>query len=647
MHRNFWQLSTILVLLCLLGACQREVNQGQQQPPQAEVLEPTQELLFTRVVSSQVTPVVLHGSDYLLLASEVRGLVLLQVDGSEALALDGGSVERFAAQPQADGSWLIAAFDEYAGEIQLRRLSYDTAAGQPALNYLGALHTAAPQVALCFSRQAQRTHLFAIDEEGLGREYIVHPREQAWQFSEVRPLYFGQQVSSCVVDDQRGHLLVAQPPLGIWSLNASAEEDENRSVFAMGGALGEDFGGFWLHESTGQLWLASGDRVQAYNLTAPQQAPVFSRQLASIEPVSVALLGDDLLALAEESNSLQRFALELPQAAAEIQTLISPQEIPVVAARAQTEPVDSAGDAADDPAIWVNIRDVSASLLLGTDKKGGLNVYALDGKLQQQIAVGRVNNVDLRPLQHPRYAALAATSNRTTAGVNLFGITPGGNVEHLGLRELEMGDPYGLCMYRNDGKSFVWVSDKDAGLNLLEIELGADALEWQLHPRAQVEVTSQVEGCVVDDERGTLFFGEEDSGVWRLDIARFLTGQAEPELVAAVDGRQLVADVEGMGLYHGESRSYLVVSSQGNNSYALFSRDGSEFIGHFRVDVNLGLGLDGSSETDGLEVTSAALGADYPAGLLIVQDGRNRMPSAAQNFKLVSWADIAERLQLP
>ena len=636
-----------MILLCLLGACQREVTQGQRESTQEEPLQPTQELLFSRVVSSQVTPVLLNGTDYLLLASEVRGLVLLHKDGREALTLDGGSVERFAAQAQPDGSWLIAAFDEYAGEIQLRRLSIDTAADKPALNYLGALRTAAPQVALCFSRQAQRAHLFAIDEEGLGREYIVHPREQAWQFSEVRPLYFGQQVSSCVVDDRRGQLLVAQPPLGIWTLNANAEEDENRSVFAMGGALGEAFTGLWLNESAGHLWLASAEGVQAYNLNVSQQAPLFSRQLAGIEPVSVAVQGDELLALAEESNALQRFALELPQAAAEIQTLISPQEIPAVAARAQTEPVDSAGDAADDPAIWVNPRDVSASLVLGTDKKGGLNVYGLDGKLRQQIAVGRVNNVDLRPLEHPRYAALAATSNRTTAGVNLFGITSGGNVEHLGLRELEMGDPYGLCMYRSDGKSFVWVSDKDAGLNLLEIELGADALEWRLHPRAEVEVTSQVEGCVVDDERGTLFFGEEDGGVWRLDIARFLAGQAEPELVAAVDGRQLVADVEGMGLYHGASHSYLVVSSQGNNSYALFSRDGSEFIGHFRVGVNLQLGLDGSSETDGLEVTSAALGADYPAGLLVVQDGRNRMPSAAQNFKLVSWADIAARLQLP
>ncbi|MFI2811497.1 MULTISPECIES: phytase [Microbulbifer] len=641
------KIAPVAAVVVLLAGCDRRPGESVQSSPQA--LQASGTLELSGVVSSQVAPLALGGENYLLLASEVRGLVLLREDGSEAASLDGGSVERFAVQSRADGSWLVAAFDEDDGQVHLRSLEVEPSSGQPGMKYLGMLKVAAPQTALCFSRQGNRSHLYTIDENGLGHEYVVHPRDQAWLFTELRPLHFGQQVNSCVVDDQRQRLLVSQPPLGVWSLNASAERDEERAVFIAGDTLGEQFGGLWLDADRDLLWLASGDRVEAFPLSGPRGEAIYNRALQELEPVSIARQSDALFALEEESNAVQRYAVQLPEPgpAEESPTAATAApQIPTVGARAQTVPVASGGDAADDPAIWVNPKDSSKSLVLGTDKKRGLNVYNLSGRLQEQFVVGRVNNVDLRPVDSGRFAALAATSNRTTPGVNLFGIHRSGDVEHLGLREMGLQDPYGLCMYRNDGRTMVWVSDKDGALHLAEIELGDDPLEWQLQPRAKLPVQSQVEGCVVDDERGVLFFGEEDRGIWRLDIAAFLAGNAQPELLVEVDDRQLVADVEGIDIFHDGERGYLVVSSQGNDSYALYTRDGSEFIGHFRVDINLALGIDGSSETDGLAVTSAALGDDYPGGLLVVQDGRKRMPAGPQNFKLVSWADIEEQLQL-
>src|SRR5579875_2379969 len=66
------------------------------------------------------------------------------------------------------------------------------------------------------------------------------------------------------------------------------------------------------------------------------------------------------------------------------------------AAKVQTEPVPSEGDAADDPAIWIHPDDPARSLVLGTDKKGGLHAYTLDGRPKQLISPGsRPNNVDL------------------------------------------------------------------------------------------------------------------------------------------------------------------------------------------------------------------------------------------------------------
>ncbi|WP_250459390.1 phytase [Microbulbifer litoralis] len=636
---------------CVAGA---GCSQGDRGAPKAEgsaaaqgaALNAEQTFALSPLESKQLAPLTLGGKSYLLAASEQRGLVLLAEDGSEVASLDGGSVERFALRALANDRWLLAAYDEDGGAIRLLQLA--VADGQPVFDSLAAEPTAAPQSAMCFSHQGGRSHLFAIGENGLGREYVVHPGGDGWQFRDVRPLYFGEQVSGCAVDDSHGRLLVAQPPLGIWSLNADAERDEERDIFVAGAELGEEFNGVpWLDERGGALWLSAAGQVRAYSLDNPAAGPLFARDLEGVggEPLSVSVAGNTLLALEEESDAM-RFSVELPQASSQVAAEAGIAGVP---AHAETQPVASGGDAADDPAIWINPQDASRSLILGTDKKSGLNVYDLSGRLLQQLSVGRVNNVDLRAIEHPQYAALAAASNRTTPGISLFGITPAGTVESLGLRKMDLDDPYGLCTYSRDGRTFAWLSDKEGPLHQVEIQLGAAASDWRLREVARLPVDSQVEGCVVDDERQTLFFGEEDRGVWRLDLAAFAAGDAEPQLVAEVDGENLVDDVEGVALYLNDEgdggKSYLVVSSQGNNSYALFDRDGSEFVGHFRVEMNPQRGVDGSSETDGLEVTSAPL-PDYPQGLLIVQDGRNRMPAATQNFKLVSWADIAGKLQL-
>ena len=112
-------------------------------------------------------------------------------------------------------------------------------------------------------------------------------------------------------------------------------------------------------------------------------------------------------------------------------------------------------------------------------------------------------------------------------------------------------------------------------------------------------------------------------------------------------GGMLHADVEGMGLYHGKGGSYLVVSSQGNNSYVVLDAAAPFSVrGAFRIGIDPVLGIDGASETDGLEVSSANLGGPYARGMLVVQDGFKRLPDGAQNFKAVAWDDIARALKL-
>jgi 3-phytase len=161
----------------------------------------------------------------------------------------------------------------------------------------------------------------------------------------------------------------------------------------------------------------------------------------------------------------------------------------------------------------------------------------------------------------------------------------------------------------------------------------------------EVAVGSQAEGCAADDELGHLYVAEEDVGLWK--YAAEPDGGSARTSLDDVEKGNLEDDVEGVSIYYGPNGTgFLVVSNQGEDNYAVYRREGgNEFVGKFHVVANSARGVDGASETDGLDVVSAPLGDRFPAGLLVVQDGRNLMPAARQNFKLVSWKDVMRALE--
>lgn len=320
-----------------------------------------------------------------------------------------------------------------------------------------------------------------------------------------------------------------------------------------------------------------------------------------------------------------------------------------VFATAETEAVSTEGDTADDPAIWVHPEDVRLSLIVGSQKKFGLLVYDLSGKLLQSIPAGRINNVDVRDgfALGDKTVAIVAGSNRSNRSIALYAI------DHAtrqlsdiadGVQDAGMPEPYGLCLYHSavTDRFYVFVNDKSGPYRqgeLIATESGRVRIEW----RREFRLDTQPEGCVADDELGVLYAGEEDVGVWRLGAE---PGAGADKQLVDKTGRDghLVADVEGMSLWTDrDGGGYLIVSSQGENAYNIYSRkDGNAYLGKFRIVDNADKTLDGSSETDGLDVTSADLGGAYAQGLLVVQDGKNTRPAANQNFKLVPWSAVAE-----
>lgn len=329
-----------------------------------------------------------------------------------------------------------------------------------------------------------------------------------------------------------------------------------------------------------------------------------------------------------------------------------PPNAVAIFAELETEPVLTSDDAADDPVIWINEARIEESRVLGTDKGFGLEVYDLAGNRLQRIPAGRTNNVDLRPLSGKEgWSAIAAASNRSFNTISLFAIDRTGTVSWLQSSEISTGltEPYGLCMYQSDVGTQVFVNDKDGRYQqwLLVEAPDEDGLpRFTANLLREFRVQSQPEGCTVDDEYDRLFLGVEEEGVFTLPAEH--TAAAELSTVALIDSEILAADVEGMDLYlQPEGAGYLLVSSQGNYSYAVYERlPPHAYHGSFLVSDSVEHSVDGSQETDGLAVSSLLNTARFPQGLVVVQDGFNSNPVTSQNFKYVSWQEISKALNL-
>ena len=349
-----------------------------------------------------------------------------------------------------------------------------------------------------------------------------------------------------------------------------------------------------------------------------------------------------------------------------------PSDTVSVTPTAETAPVKGSKDAADDPAIWVNPEDPAKSLVIGTDKKTGLIVYDLSGAIVYQNSDGRMNNVDVRsgyPITtdngNPETAKLTiivAATNRTSKTIAVYAMDPDtGALSDIMVEPIpsNMEDPYGLCLYRSavNGKLYVYANDKDGTVSQWQLyDSGIGHLRYTL--QRNWPVGSQTEGCVADDANGVVYIGEEGTGIWRYgaepkDSFNERTSVDKTGLGNA-SGGHLSADVEGLALYapseSGPDAGYLIASSQGNHTYVVYDRAPPHaYRGTFQIADNDSVGIDGAEDTDGLDVVATPLGPDYPAGLLVVQDGDNKTSDGAdanQNFKYVSWADVAEALNL-
>ncbi|MCC5664505.1 phytase [Nostoc sp. CHAB 5784] len=349
----------------------------------------------------------------------------------------------------------------------------------------------------------------------------------------------------------------------------------------------------------------------------------------------------------------------------------------------ETLPVDQRADA-DDPAIYVNATNSADSLVLTSVKNAGLRVYDLSGNLLQTVNPGgiRYNNIDLQyGFQLGNQSVdIAVASDRGNDKLAIFKInpnptTPGNYLEDITdsnigtlFQGLPFAEPYssssrsayGLTLYRSPitNDYYVFANRRETGdvaqFKLIDKgngKIGAERVREFTVPTIS-ERDPQTEGMVVDQETGFLYIGQENVGIWKF--------QAEPnggttgkliDQVRDLGGSYLTDDVEGLTIYYGKNGTgYLLASSQGDNTFVAYTREGNnEYLGNFAVGNNGA--IDSVQESDGADVINVPLGPNFPFGLFVTQDGSNEPAkivsdegeeeNISSNFKFVPWENIA------
>jgi 3-phytase len=320
----------------------------------------------------------------------------------------------------------------------------------------------------------------------------------------------------------------------------------------------------------------------------------------------------------------------------------------------------------DDPAIWVHPSDPSRSLIIGTMKvaapAGAIVVFGLDGQIRQVISgIDRPNNVDVEyGLQLAgRTVDIAVATERLSRQLRVFRVDPVdgrlvnlGGISILQGQEGDAGAPMGIGLYRRDrdGAIFAIVAPKtgpregylwqyrlfDAGAG----RVGARFVRrFGNFSATTVREENEIEAVAVDDALGYVYYADEADGIhkWHADpdhpdAARELAHFARSGFRGDREGIAVYALPDGTG--------YIVCTDQldEDSEYHIYPREGAPGNPHDH-SREIAVLRGGADATDGLDVSSSALGPGLPNGVMIA------MNSAPQNFLVFRWQEMATAVE--
>jgi 3-phytase len=314
----------------------------------------------------------------------------------------------------------------------------------------------------------------------------------------------------------------------------------------------------------------------------------------------------------------------------------------------------------DDPAIWLNSRDPANSLVLGTMKvaapDGALAVFGLDGKLRHLLkGPNRPNNVDVEygldldatPTD------IAVLTERNGRRLRAYAIAADGS----GLRDISSGGmpilagaagddgaPMGIGLYKRpkDGAIFAIVSPKAGPKQnyLWQYRLADDGTgrvkAMFVRKFGAFSGVGEIEAIAVDDELGYVYYADEGTGIHKWHADPDAPGANTELALFGTTGYQ--QDREGLGIYTLPGGTGYIVSVDQlprESIFHIYKREGEPGRPHDHSALLLSF-KGGADGTDGLDVSSAAFGPQFPEGVLVA------MNSASRNFLIYRWRDIAE-----
>ena len=329
---------------------------------------------------------------------------------------------------------------------------------------------------------------------------------------------------------------------------------------------------------------------------------------------------------------------------------VSCSQDPNIYASYETPPVITAEDAADDPAIVINFDNPPNSLIFGTDKKSGVYLYDLEGNELSYAPLGNINNIDVRQLNDQVFVT---ATNRSIQAIeywvfnqnDFFNTSNHADIFSTAIRTsttLSAINIYGICMGLINSAPVAFVTE----------DMGPSVELWTLDNSTLVgtfDNGGESEGCVFDDENQVLFISEEETnGVLKAYDLSIEFPFESPFIVDSREGN-IGGDPEGVALYKTSlTDGYVVLSSQGDNKYNLYNRNAPyAFITSFQISDKDG-GIDGTSDTDGISVSSFNFGGEFSKGLMVAQDGYNYDGDELmnQNFKIISFKEVLKKTNL-
>lgn len=283
----------------------------------------------------------------------------------------------------------------------------------------------------------------------------------------------------------------------------------------------------------------------------------------------------------------------------------------------------------DDPAIWINPKDSSKSIVFGTDKETNGAIYAFDlnGKIVEGMTVRnmeRPNNVDVEygfKLNDSTETDIIVFTEREKQQIRVFSVPDMRPLDNGGFpvfedeAMIENRLPMGVGLYKspNDGIIYAIVGRKTGPKDgyLYQYALESDSIgitSTLIRKFGSFSGVKEIEAIAVDDKNGFVYFSDE--GVC---IKKY---HAEPGMgnseISCFGGEYFLEDIEGIAIAsYPDGKGYLIVSNQQKGEFNIFSTDDNSFV----KAINLS-----TSETDGCEVVTVGLNDQFPNGLFVAMN---------------------------